>query len=115
MWVFTLGLKIWPRLAHFPRLRGAETEALDLRDRDETEALDLRDRDETETLKNSVSRLSRDRDMSRDTTALLLAPTLSSTDAIKRAQLFTVATTCNDRYLRLQFVHAVVNCYVVNS
>ena len=45
LWVFTLGLEIWPRLAHFPRLRGAETEALD-----------LRDRDETETLKNSVSR-----------------------------------------------------------
>ena len=41
------------------------------RDRDETEALDLRDRDETETLKNSVSRLSRDQDMSRDTTALI--------------------------------------------
>ena len=40
------------------------------RDRDETEALDLRDRYETETLKNSVSRLSRDRDMSQDTTAL---------------------------------------------
>ena len=40
------------------------------RDRDEAEALDLRDRDETETLKNSVSRLSQDRDMSRDTTAL---------------------------------------------
>ena len=34
------------------------------RDRDETEALDLRDRNETETLQNSVSRLSRDRDMS---------------------------------------------------
>ena len=29
-----------------------------------------RDRDETETLKNSISRLSRDRDLSRDTTAL---------------------------------------------
>ena len=42
------------------------------RDRDETVALDLRDRDETETLKNSVSRLSRDRDMSRDTTALVI-------------------------------------------
>ena len=39
--------------------------------RDETEALDLRDRDETKTLKNSISRLSRDRDMSRETTALL--------------------------------------------
>ena len=47
-----------------------ETETLDLRDRDETETLDLRDRDETETLKSSVSRLFRDRDMSRDTTAL---------------------------------------------
>ena len=42
------------------------------RDRDETEALDLRDQDETETLKNSVSRLFRDRDMSRDTTALII-------------------------------------------
>ena len=34
LWVFTLGLEIWPRLAHFPRLRGSETEALDVRDRD---------------------------------------------------------------------------------
>ena len=42
------------------------------RDQDETEALDLQDREETETLKNSVSRLSQDRDMSRDTTALFL-------------------------------------------
>ena len=33
-------------------------------------ALDLQDRDETETLTNRVSRLFRDRDMSRDTTAL---------------------------------------------
>ena len=41
----------------------------------ETETSDLRDRDQTETLKNSVSRLSRDRDMSRDTTALV--PTVS--------------------------------------
>ena len=31
---FMLGLETWPRLTHFPRLRGAETEALDLRDRD---------------------------------------------------------------------------------
>ena len=29
LWVFTLGLEIWPRLTHFPRLLGAETEALD--------------------------------------------------------------------------------------
>ena len=41
------------------------------RNRDETEALDLGDRGEPETLKNSVSRLSRDRDMSRDPTALV--------------------------------------------
>ena len=34
LWVITLGLEIWPRLAHFPRLRGAQTEALDLRDLD---------------------------------------------------------------------------------
>ena len=59
------------------------------RDRDETEALDLRDRDETETLKNSVSRLSRDRDMSRDTIALLrtslgrLSPMLDHTIAAR--------------------------------
>ena len=46
------------------------TETSRCRDRDETEALDLRDRDETETLKNSVSRLFWDREMSRDTTAL---------------------------------------------
>ena len=29
-----LGLEIWSRLAYFLRLQGAETEALDLRDRD---------------------------------------------------------------------------------
>ena len=34
LWIFTLGLEIWQRLAHFPRLRGDETEALDLRDLD---------------------------------------------------------------------------------
>ena len=50
------------------------SETLWCRDRDETETLELRDRDETETLKNSVSRLSQDRDMSLDTTALLAMP-----------------------------------------
>ena len=39
--------------------------------------------------------------------------TLSPTDAIKRAQLFTVS--CNDRYQRLQFVQAIITCYVINS
>ena len=34
LWIFRLGLEIWPRHAHFPKLRGAETETLDLRDRD---------------------------------------------------------------------------------
>ena len=44
----------------------------------------------------------------------LLVVTLSPTDVIKRTQLFTVTVTCNDRYQRLQFVHAIVICYVIN-
>ena len=34
LWVFMLGLEIWPRHAHFPRFQGAETEGLDLQDQD---------------------------------------------------------------------------------